>query len=190
MPDLLRKIPFTEQLLPAVADFDCGGEPWEQPLNEWIKAKPDVKHGALYEMKRRKNLNVWLHVNQADELIGYSSLGESNWRWPLPADPRVPISVIPNVAIQRRFQGKPDEPPRYSRQIMDHLVFEARQQKNRYPLLGLYVDPRNARAIAMYRRESFEDFQTYTDPDDGITYCGMLLKLADYRPNEVTSTTA
>src|SRR5438876_1036530 len=31
MPDLLRKIPFSLQLVPFVADFDCGDEEWEKP---------------------------------------------------------------------------------------------------------------------------------------------------------------
>jgi hypothetical protein len=188
MADFLRKIPFTEQLLSTVKDFDCGNEEWEKPLNTWIKAEPNVKNGALYELRKRKGkLQVWLHVNEGNELVGYSSLGESNWHWPLPEDPRVPISVIPNVAIEKRFHRKPDECPRYSKQIMDHLVFEARQFQNRYPLLGLYVDPRNAGAIKVYLREGFQDFQEYTD-SDGITYRGMLLKLDDYRPYEVAKT--
>jgi hypothetical protein len=194
MPDILRKIPFTEDLREAVRDFDCGSEPWEQPLNAWIKAGTEVRNGALFERNQAagkgKRLDVWLHVNQADELVGYSSLGESNWRWPLPSDPRVPISIIPNVAIQKRFHGKPDDPPRYSKQILDHLVFEARRQTHRHPLIGLYVDPRNAVAVKVYRREGFQDFQTYTDPADGVTYQGMILKLADYQPHAAAGTPA
>ncbi len=125
MSDILRKVPFTEELLPDVQDFHCGDQPWEAPLAAWIKAGPDVKNGALDEMKKAaqkgKRLDVWLHVNEAGDLVGYSSLGESNWRWPLATDPRVPVNVIPNLAIQKPFQGKPSEPPRYSKQILDHL---------------------------------------------------------------------
>jgi ribosomal protein S18 acetylase RimI-like enzyme len=184
--DLLRKIPFTEELLEVVQTFDCGGEEWEKPLNAWIKAGPDVENGALFEMNRAarngKQPDVWLHINGEDKLVGYSSLGETNWRWPQPTDPRVPISVIPYVAVQKRFQGKPPEPPRDSKQIIDHLVFEAGRKPHRHPLLGLYVDPRNTAAVKVYRREGFVDFKTYTDPDDGITYQGMILKLEDHIP--------
>ncbi|OAI45628.1 hypothetical protein AYO44_12625 [Planctomycetaceae bacterium SCGC AG-212-F19] len=110
------------------------------------------------------------------------------WPWPLPDDPRVPISVIPNVAVQAPFQGQPPDPPRYSKQIMEHLIFEARQHASRYPLLGLYVDPRNAPAVKVYEREGFEEFsQTYTDPVDGILYKSMLLKLAPATPQGQTS---
>ena len=81
MPNLLRKIPFTEELLVAVQDFDCGDEVWEQPLAAWIKSAPNIKSGALYDIAKRK-LEVWLHINGANELVGYSSLGPSRWEWP------------------------------------------------------------------------------------------------------------
>src|SRR5262249_41287554 len=115
MPDILQKVVFTETELDLVADFQCGDEPWEKPLADWIKSPPTTKNGALYEIARRKGkLQVWLHANQAGELVGYSSLGESNWQWPTADDPRVPINVIPNVAIQKKFWGcPPSEPPRY-----------------------------------------------------------------------------
>src|SRR5207249_3575943 len=101
MRDLLRKIAFTEELLAVVQDFECGDEEWEKPLAAWIKAPAEVNTGALGQMKkakaRGKQLEVWLHVNEAGELVAYSALGESNWKWPLPTDERVPISIIPNV---------------------------------------------------------------------------------------------
>src|SRR5271170_2974710 len=99
MPDILRKVAFTDELLDAVQEFDCGSEDWERPLNDWIKAGPNVRNGALAQMKKAiskgQKMGVWLHVNGADELVAYSSLGESNWRWPLPDDPRVPVNIIP-----------------------------------------------------------------------------------------------
>lgn len=81
MPDLLFKIPFTGELQPLVADFFCGNEEWERPLADWIKAAPNIKGGALYEVKK-KRCDVWLHVNTARQVIAYSSLGSSRWRWP------------------------------------------------------------------------------------------------------------
>lgn len=179
MPDLLRKIPFTEDLLGAVADFDCGDEGWETPLAAWIKAPPDVRNGALYELGKRKGkLDVWLHVNGAGDLVGYSSLGISNWEWPTADDPRVPISVIPNVAIQKRFWGCPkNDPPRYSAQILDHLIFEARNHTERHPLLGLFVHPSNRRAIKADTTAGFQEyFRVFLE--DGVEYKSMLLKLA------------
>jgi GNAT superfamily N-acetyltransferase len=179
MPDLLRKLVFTEQLLDAVLEFDCGDEPWEQPLAHWIKAPANVKNGALFEMRKRKGkLEVWLHVNGANEVVGYSSLGQSNWEWPTKDDPRVPINVVPNVAIQKRFWGHPiNDPPRYSTQILEHLIFEARRHSERHPLLGLFVDPRNSRAINAYKKAGFEEyFRAFLE--DEIEYKSMLLKLS------------
>ena len=182
MADHLRKIPFGEELLKAVTDFDCGDEEWESPLAAWIEAAPSVENGALHEMRKRKGkLSVWLHVNGAGELVGYSALGASNWEWPTADDPRVPISVIPNVAIQKRFWGCPKgDPPRYSTQILDHLVFEARKHEDRHPLLGLFVHPMNGRAIKAYKVAHFEEyFRTYWDDEEGVEYIIMLLKLAE-----------
>jgi hypothetical protein len=178
MPDLLQKLSLTEDLLPFLADFDCGDEPWQKPLADWIKAPPGVKNGALHELSKRKGkLEVWLHVNKSHEIVAYSALGVSNWEWPTSADPRVPISVIPNLAIQVKFWGKPVDPPRYSKQILDHLIFEARKHSERQPLLGLFVDPRNERAIRAYQRAGFQTyFRRYAD--DGVEYQSMLLKLA------------
>jgi hypothetical protein len=166
-------------LLEVVQNFDCGEEVWEKPLADWIKAGPKVKNGALYEMtKRRGQLEVWLHVNRARELVGYSSLGGSNWEWPTKDDPRVPVNVIPNVAIQKRFWSQPkNDPPKYSTQIFQHLIFEARKRQDRHPLLGLFVDPRNDRAIRAYLAADFEPyFRKYLE--DGIEYLSMLLKLS------------
>jgi ribosomal protein S18 acetylase RimI-like enzyme len=104
MPDILKKIPFAGSLLPAVQDFDCGDAPWEASLAAWIKADQTVAEGALYQMGQPQlQLQVWLHVNTAGDLVGYSSLGLSRWQWPALTDKRVPISVIPNVAIARKF---------------------------------------------------------------------------------------
>jgi ribosomal protein S18 acetylase RimI-like enzyme len=185
MTDLLRKVPFTADLLDIVQVFDCGSDEWAVPLNHWIKAGPHVNNGAIAQMsaaaEQGKRLDVWLHANEAGELVGYSSLGETNWRWPNPKDPRVPLSIIPCLAIDKRFHRKPDTPPRYSKQIMDHLVDEAQQQAARRPLIGLCVDPRNTAAIRYYLREGFQNFSQYVDPEDGITYQRMLVKIEEYQ---------
>jgi hypothetical protein len=93
--------------------------------------------------------------------------------------------VIPNVAIQMRFWGQPKgDPPRYSTQILEHLKFEARQFPERHKLLGLFVDPRNSRAIKAYRDAGFDPyFRKYLE--DGIEYLSMLLKLRGPTGEEV-----
>jgi ribosomal protein S18 acetylase RimI-like enzyme len=84
------------------------------------------------------------------------------------------------VGIQKRFWGKPDGPPdeRFSAQILDHLIFQAIGHTERQPLLGLFVDPRDVRAIRVYEKAGFTRFsKTYTDAASGVTYISMLLNL-------------
>jgi ribosomal protein S18 acetylase RimI-like enzyme len=58
------------------------------------------------------------------------------------------------------------------------LIAEARQHRERLPLLGLYVYTENERAIRFYERMGFRQFHhTYRDHRTGATYQGMLLKL-------------
>lgn len=112
--------------------------------------------------------------------MGFGSLARSKWQWPLSESPRVPISLIPMVGIQKRHWGKPDGPPneRFSAQILDHLIFQAMQHTERHPLLELFVDPRNVRAIRVYEKAGFQRFsKTYTDQATGATYTSMLLNL-------------
>ena len=48
----------------------------------------------------------------------------------------------------------------------------------RQPLLGLFVDPRNVRAIRVYEKAGFTRFsKTYRDQVSGVTYISMPLNL-------------
>jgi ribosomal protein S18 acetylase RimI-like enzyme len=195
MPTILRKIPFDEDLLPLVLDFDCseGESPsfWEEEINEWIRADPSTGDGVLFWKQR--GTQVWLYTNEDDEVVGYGSLGASKWPDPaiverVPKIKRVPISLIPAVGIDRRFQGGPPGArgiERYSSKIIRHLVSEARKHGERQPFLGLYVHPENEKAIGLYRREHFADFsQKCWHEEAGVHYSSMILKLADYPPTE------
>jgi len=196
MPTILKTIAFEEGFLPLVADFDCAeGVPatfWEDEINEWIRMDPAAEDGALFWMTQ--GTEVWLYLTAEDEVVGYGSLCQSNWPDPAVIEKvkkvkRVPISLIPAVGINRRFQGGPEgaaKSQKYSTKIMNHLVFEARKHAERQPFLGLYVDPRNERAIRLYRRMQFQDFaQKYRHEKAGVDYPSMILKLADYPPEEV-----
>ena len=55
MPSFLRKIPFTDELLPAVQGFFCGNEAWERPLAEWIK---DIQKGRDSSIRETALLGV------------------------------------------------------------------------------------------------------------------------------------
>lgn len=95
MTQRLRKVVFCEILLPLVKDFHCGDEFWDREVSDWIKT-PSL---ALKDMRRKRPCSVWLHINDDDSIVGFSSLCESNWE----GYPK--LSIIPNVAVATEFQG-------------------------------------------------------------------------------------
>jgi GNAT superfamily N-acetyltransferase len=165
MPDPLHFVAFTPDLLDEVQDFDCGEQPFQQELAEWIQkdAVPAMARGT----------KVWLYVNQAGEVVGYGSLGVTRWKYPDAASRRAELLIIPAVALRKAFWGKPDGPPkeRYSSQIMEHLLAEALAWPGKPLAVGLFVRPENVGAIKLYERFGFRPFgHTYTDPQTGVTY--------------------
>lgn len=196
----LAKVAFAREISDLVKDFDCRAnpfqpaEPWEEEVNNWIKADEANPDGALACIKRKgKNkCDVWLYVLQgaADnpyEVVGYAALGASKWP---PADHEVSTqgsigkmpALILNVGIQTAYQGGPRGAPvseKYSTQILDDLVIEARAKlAERQPFLGLYVHPGNHRAIAKYKSYGFEPFaNTWTNDETGVVYQSMILSL-------------
>ncbi|MBI1913360.1 MAG: GNAT family N-acetyltransferase [Planctomycetes bacterium] len=165
MPDLLDVSAFTPDLLLEVQDFDYGEEPYQKELAEWMRneAVPALKRGS----------KVWLYINQATEIVGYSSLGVTRWRYPGPTSRKTELVIVPAVALRKAFWGKPDGPAdeRYSSQIMRHLLDEARDWSGELPALGLFVHPDNLAATKLYERFGFRPFfHTYTDPGTKVTY--------------------
>lgn len=122
--------------LPAVQAFDCGTEPWELEVSDWIKGKPN---GVLDDLKRTGGCEVWLYGTPQDGLIGFASLSEPSWGYPAKHDPKP--NLIPMLGIQKRYWGEPAGPKedRYARQIMDDVIAEARTHIERAPVLVLYV---------------------------------------------------
>lgn len=167
MTQRLRKVVFCEALLPLVKDFHCGDEPWDREVSGWIHDPG----GALRDMHGKRPCSVWLHINDNDSIVGFSSLCESNWA----GYPK--LSIIPNVAVSTEFQGHG-----YFREIMEHCVDEAiaaHCDEGRIRMLGLFVHPQNQKAIAIYEQcFGFERFsQVYHDKATGITYIGMIRRV-------------
>jgi len=160
---------FSPSLLDAVRDFHCGSDPWEVEVAQWIK-EPEADDCAVAWM--RCGTEVWLYRTDDGQVVGYGSLGTSMWRMQHSA-PREPVCIIPAFAVASRFKGEPrSRPPeqRYAAQIMGDLIAKAASLGPR--ILGLFVDKRNARAIAFYRRLGFQSI-----PDDGGQYMRMFLDL-------------
>ena len=174
----LRQVSFDPQnpdLVAAVVGFDCGQEPWQVKQSEWIQNQGEK--GVNWSIQQF-GTKVWLYADERGDLVGFGSLGKSRWHWPLATNPRIPIGIIPAVAIQRAFWGKPEGPreERYSTQILQHLIHEANRSCEAgeiEPLLGLFVHPDNVQAIRAYERVGFEPFaQTAGD------HVSMILKLS------------
>ncbi len=173
MADSLIVVPFTRDHLPRVQEFACGEEDHERELADWIRQEglTTVERGG----------KVWLYVTEAKEIVGFGSLVVTRWHYPEPSSKRTSIALIPAVAIQKPFWGKPEGPRegRYSTQILEHLIAEAAQLPIQEPILALYVHPANQRAIKAYERAGFQPFgQTYRDPSSGVTYVSMIRPLA------------
>jgi GNAT superfamily N-acetyltransferase len=173
MADLLIAVPFQAEHVDLVRDFSCGEEAYERELAEWIQ------HDSLPTLARGGK--VWLYVTAQKEIVGYGSLAVSRWNYPAPSNKRISLALVPAVAIQKAFWGKPDGPceERYSSQILDHLIVEAARLPTDIPFLGLFVHPDNHRAIRVYERHGFQQFsQTATDKATGVIYRGMIRSLA------------
>ena len=117
------RISFTEDLLPKVQGFDCGNEPWEVEVSEWIKAARGAG-GAVDDLSRNQ---VWLYAIEEGDLVGFGSLGEISQKWPRGKDPPIQASIIPMLGIDKKYWGQPPGPRenRYSTLILDDLIAEA-----------------------------------------------------------------
>jgi ribosomal protein S18 acetylase RimI-like enzyme len=185
----LRKIPFTEDALPAVQDFNCGDDAWALEVTEDLK-NPE----CIAAWVKSGTAEAWLYITEQGELVGFGTLSERHWRYPnSKKSPRQPISVIPDVGVDMHFQGQPNVPgvKHYSDQILDHLRFEARQHTTRLPVLGLCVHPENKRAIAWYSRVGFTRLDgNWTHPVTNVAYWRMALDLVEDTESENAIATA
>jgi hypothetical protein len=117
-PHQLYATDFTEADQARLVGFSCGDELWSKHVAEWI-----LGSDVLDSMKR--GTRVWLFETAAGDVVGFGSIGMSEWRWPPPNGDKATIVLIPMLGIDARFRGEPPDPDwRYSRQIMSHLVAE------------------------------------------------------------------
>jgi hypothetical protein len=174
-----HKVVFNADLISRVESFDCGTEIYEAEVSNWIK---DPEVGALSAMEKF-GTRVWLYINNEDEVVGFGSLGITNWSFPEPKSrPKVKVNLIPEVAIENRFKGKPEgaHEHRFSTQIMRDLMSEARKTPGVVPIVGLFVHPANHRAIRFYRRMGFRDFYlTAGGEDPDVRYVSMITDLTE-----------
>lgn len=187
MPRTIRPVAFkAEHLdLQAVQQFDCGSAPWATEVADWIANRGP--EGVLYAINQFRT-EVWLYATEDDGVVGFGSLGKTRWNL-APGSPRLRLYIIPNLGLGRCFQGQPDDgtEDRFSNQIMDHLISEARARvaanirhpNAPEPVLGLFVHPENTKAQHIYTaRFNFQPTTvTNTNDETGVVYEGLLLNL-------------
>ncbi len=176
------KIPFTADLLGHVQTFDCGNEVYQIEVSDWIK---NVGPYAVIGCMKRWGTKVWLYTTGEGDLIGFGSVGSTNWNWPSASDGKVAVALIPSLGVDKRFWHKPEGPSehRYSTRIVLDLVAEARKLPSIKPVIGLFVHPSNLAAIQLYSRVGFVDFhQRSKGADRSTDYIGMIASLADTVP--------
>ena len=171
MKDALIASPFSADLLPEVQSFSYGTEPWEAEVGVWLCNE------SLRRMQ--EGTEVWLYMNQANQIVGFGSLGTSNWSIPKKKSPRQSVLVIPALGIRMGFKGEPSDERsaevandgRYSSQIMRHLVQRSRGWPEKKQFLGLCVHPENSRAVGFYAKFGSEllDYG-WTDQETKVCY--------------------
>jgi hypothetical protein len=158
----LVPVQFTANDIHRVANFQCGGLPYQWPLATWIKEK---SLPAL-ESKTR----IWLYETEDHCLVGYGSVGTT--KWTIADMGEVKILVIPALAVQEIYWCKPAGVPRedqFSYQIIRHLKTQAIVRLKNSPVLkpklGLFVHPDNEPAKRLYANTGFVEVPGVSLPD-------------------------
>jgi GNAT superfamily N-acetyltransferase len=170
----LQRIPFSADLLSAVQQFDCGSEPWELVVTAYLTAPVTEIESAAASVSRATDdplhADVWLYITDDGDLVGFGSLAKGNQRYPKPKNDPIPATVLIYLGADRRFHGKPDGPSheRFAALILRDLIAEARRLCEDRPLLTLYVDERNEKAIRFYKKAGFAELhRPYKDKSTG-----------------------
>ena len=157
----LTKHLFSDEDLASVQDFDCGSAPYELEVSNWLKGSADQESAIASIHHPVRPCKVWLYKLEDGTLVGFGALGKSEWRWKGNKDPRVPVTVIIWVGLQKEFQGQPPPPSpkeqRYSVRVLDDLINQASEDKETHPVLGLFVHKDNVKAIRLYQAAGFTD---------------------------------
>lgn len=154
MPPLLQPAEFSPADLGLVAGFECGSQPWEAAMSEWIKAPPTAQFGnSKYET------SIWLYYHPDGRIVGFGSLGLTRWTDPYPDGSWRDLSIIPALAIQTEFQHLPrrrdeEDNPGFSHQIVGDLLGKALLQAPDFVVLCVHRD--NRKAITLYKRFGFK----------------------------------
>jgi hypothetical protein len=186
MARLLTKRLFTEAdlALSEIQAFECGPERWDREVAEWIKSASG--ENSVIEDIKRFGTKVWLYRDEQGDLVGFSSLGQTKYTWPVGGKKKELVNVIPFIGVHHKFKGEPADAQRddkYAYQILDDLLTEAAASalsNGAYALVVLSVDYQNKRAIRFYENRDFVDLKLpRIDGATGIVYLRMARHLDD-----------
>ena len=158
---------------PYLAGLRCGDEAWSMAATEWISSS------EVLDSIENFNTKVWIYRNSEEygSIVGFSSLATTGWqKWPPPDGKRSRLLYIPQLGLDHRYRGFPPDPDwRYSNQIMEHLIGEAKKYalqirvdkspSKQVDLLTLKVHRHNIAAQKLYSRYSFELLDGFEDKE-------------------------
>ncbi|MDB2318025.1 GNAT family N-acetyltransferase [bacterium] len=163
---------FTHADQPDMADLQCGEESWSRAATKWITSS------EVIDSIEKFRTTVWTYRDSEDSIIGFGSLAPTGrQRWPPPDGKKSRLLYIPQLGIDAKFRGYPQDPTwRYSNQIMEHLLFQAKKMalkiRDEKPpskhvnLLTLKVHRDNIPAQKVYERFGFVLLEGFEDKEN------------------------
>ncbi len=164
-----KKFALSDLALAEVQAFHCGELPRDKEVATFL-----TTDFPTLVVDSDRALQAWLYRDDANALVGFSSLGKSEWSYPTPTGTRVTVQIIPALAVASGHQGNG-----YMREILLDVFNEAMAKRDCVSeLLGLLVHVDNTRAIDVYKSEGFED---YGNPSNqgGELYQRMISRLPE-----------
>ena len=125
-----------------VKGFDCGQEPWESEITDWLK-RLSGQDSAVGDAAAGNP--VWLYVSDVGELVGVASVGFTEASYPKNSSKKRPAPCITWLGVDRRHRKKG-----YGVAILNHVLAECLTYIDRTlvtayvrqgnPALHLYTD--------------------------------------------------
>lgn len=179
MSEQLQKVALDEALLSnplvaaQVAAFECGSEPWELEVAEWLK-RPKGGEGAI-DAALAEGTFVLLYWTPVRELAGYGCVGPGTLKWPNPNKSQpILTTAIPMLGVAKAMQRKG-----YGKQILDDLLAFALTRVAERRIVVLSVHEKNPGA-KLYEKRNFKPFgKPRPLPPNGDLYQRYVLDLGE-----------
>lgn len=176
---------FTPADRPQLADLHCGDEAWSRAATKWITSS------EVDDSIENFRTVVWIYRDFQDSIVGFGSIAPTGTqRWPPPDGKKSRLLYIPQLGIDAKYRGfPPDTNWRYSNQIMEHLLVQAkkmaltiREEKppsKHVDLLTLKVHRENIAAKKLYERFGFDLLEGFEDNEHLMMFHKLNLESSD-----------